>query len=101
MKRVLVPLPPTTWGGLHAFSQNIAPALNARGWEQILVVPREATEVVSRLQASGMQVVPTDVAKLELRQTIGGALCQRIRDDFSAESVAHIHADAYETAIQP
>ena len=48
-----------------------------------------------------MQVVPTDVAKLELRQTIGGALCQRIRDDFSAESVAHIHADAYETAIQP
>ena len=64
MKRVLVPLPPTTWGGLHAFSQNIAPALNARGWEQILVVPREATEVVSRLQAGGMQVVPTDMGRL-------------------------------------
>lgn len=65
MKRVLVPLPPTTWGGLHAFSQNIAPALRSLGWEQVLVVPKEATEIVARLKSSGLHVIATDVGRLQ------------------------------------
>lgn len=64
MKRVLVPLPPTTWGGLHAFSQNIAPALRDLGWEQVLVVPTEAGEVIERLAGSGMRVVPAALRRL-------------------------------------
>jgi glycosyltransferase involved in cell wall biosynthesis len=64
MKRVLVPLPPTTWGGLHAFSQNIAPALRDLGWEQVLVVPNEAGEVIERLTGSGMRVVPAALGRL-------------------------------------
>lgn len=64
MKRVLVPLPPTTWGGLHAFSQNIAPALRDLGWDQVLVVPAEAGEVIERLTGSGMRVVPAALGRL-------------------------------------
>ncbi len=64
MRRVLVPLPPTTWGGLHAFSQNIALPLNALGWEQVVVVPQGADAIAERLAAPGLTVVQRDLARL-------------------------------------
>lgn len=64
MRRVLVPLPPTTWGGLHTFSQNIALPLNALGWEQVVVVPQGADAIAERLAAPGLTVVQRDLARL-------------------------------------
>ena len=63
MRRVLVPLPPSTWGGLHAFSENIAAPLRELGWEQVLVVPADAAEVIERLRRSRIEVLPADLRR--------------------------------------
>jgi glycosyltransferase involved in cell wall biosynthesis len=64
MKRVLIPLPPVKWGGLHAFVANLAPAMRNAGWEFVIVVPSEALEVAERLTASGLETVSMPLGRL-------------------------------------
>ena len=72
MRRVLVPLPPTHWGGLQTFAATIAEPLRAAGWEWVTVVPEEAVTVISKLRDAGVIVVPTPLARF--RRSIGESL---------------------------
>jgi glycosyltransferase involved in cell wall biosynthesis len=64
MRNVLVPLPPLNWGGLQAFAVNMNPALRRLGWNWVLAVPEEATEVRQRFGRSGVDVVGVPMSRL-------------------------------------
>jgi glycosyltransferase involved in cell wall biosynthesis len=63
LRSVLVPLPPTQWGGLHAFAANLNAGLRDAGWRWIVVVPPDATDVMDRLREANVDVVVSPLAR--------------------------------------
>lgn len=64
LRSVLVPLPPTQWGGLQAFAANLNAGLRDAGWRWIVVVPPDAPDVTNRLREANVDVIIAPLARV-------------------------------------